>query len=217
MAWGEVDVWEWVYTSSFVMVYQHAMFAVAVAAHHLVRPLAKHSLMAEKAAYLVLCYVCTTHFADLVKDMTGVASAGPFPHFFANCCSVLVFWRFMELFFETAPVPPSSGAGSVWLFAAFVAMPAVEIRFTPSGRPEVPRQGWLQRRSLTVLRDVLCCMAVGTFGLQLPWLVKSYAFAILLASILSCLGHLDSLHLVRWCLPARQRALKNGVTAVNAS
>ena len=200
MAWGEVDVWGWVYTVSFGVVYAHAMFAVAVAAHYLIRPLAKHSPMLERAAYLALCYVCTTQLADQIKDLTGVASAGPFPHFMANCCSVLVFWRCMELVMGTAPISPSSGPVSVWLFAAFLAMPGVEIRFTPSGsgRPEAPRRGWLARRFLTALRDVFCCMAAGTaLGMKLPWLLKSYAFAILLACIISCLGTRKTIHLVR--------------------
>ena len=90
MAWAEVDAWRWVNTLAFTLVYHHAVLAVAVAAHYFVRPLAKQSLLAERGVYLALCYACTTMLVDQVKDLTGVASAGPFPHFIANCSSVLV-------------------------------------------------------------------------------------------------------------------------------
>ena len=123
----------------FVTVYQLVVLAVAVATHFLVRPLAHRSLLAERGAYLALCYICTAQLPDHVKDLTGVASASsPLAHFLADCCAVLVFWRFMELVFGTAP--SHARDGTLFFFVAFVAMPAVEIRFTPSGKPEVPRQ-----------------------------------------------------------------------------
>ena len=87
MAWAEVDAWGWVNILAFILVYHHAVLAVAVAAHHFVRPL---SLLAERGAYLALCCACTTVLVEQVKDLTGIASAGPFPNFMANCCSVLV-------------------------------------------------------------------------------------------------------------------------------
>jgi len=124
-----------------------------------------------------------------------------------------VFWRFIELVLGTAPSP---GTGSAFYFFAFVAMPAGDIRFTPSGEPEVPRQGWLLRRSLTIARDVLCCVAASTaLGvLTQPSALRSYVFAVLFASILSLIGSCDPLQsralfpaCLPACLPATLRAL----------
>jgi len=50
------------------------------------------------------------------------------------------------------------------------------------------------RRHITMVRDVVCWMAAGTaLGvLTQPSLLKYYAFAVLLSSILSCLGEMLS-------------------------
>lgn len=200
MAWGEVDGWEWVYLLWFAYVYQLVVLAVAVAANFLVRPLAKRSLLAERGAYLVLCYACTFHLPYHVKDLTGFASAGVFAHNAANYCAIVVFWRFMELALGTAPLQVRNGPAM--FFVVFVALPGVEMSFTPSGKPEAPQQGWLLRRSLTCVKDMVCWMVAGTaLGvLTQPSPLKSYAFAILLSSSLSCLGSLRPSTLIRWCL-----------------
>jgi len=190
MAWGEVDGWAWVYTMAFVYVYQLSVLSVAVAAHFLVRPLAKRSLLAERGAYLVLCYACAFHLPYHVKDLTGFTSAGPFPHYLANYCAVVVFWRFMELVLGTAPTQARNG--SAFFFVVFVALPGVEMSLTPSGTPEVPRQGWMRRRLLTSVKDLLCWMVAGTaLGvLTHPSPLKAYAFAIVLSSAVSFCGSL---------------------------
>lgn len=193
MAWGEVDGWGWVYTVSFGVVYHLVVLAVAVAAHFLVRPLAKRSLLAERGAYLLLCYACAFLLPDLVKDLTGVASAGPLPHFISDLSSVLVFWRFIELVLGTAPLLSSSS--SAFFFIMFIAFPGVEISII-DGKPEVPRPGWMGRRFMKSVRDMLCWMAAGTaLGVVTqPSPLKAYAFAIMLSSALSCLGSPETLH-----------------------
>ena len=126
---------------------------------------------------------------DQVKVATGVATAGPYPNFIANCCVVLVFWRWMELAFGTAPRPSISGG--VFFWATFVALPACEIHFDKDRKPKAPPTTWKRRRCLLAARDfagcVAACSALEIFTRSST--LRTYAFAVLLSSSLSLLGN----------------------------
>jgi hypothetical protein len=71
MAWSEVNVWGWICALSFVLLYNATVLAIAVASYHLLRPLAKRSVAAERSAYVVLMYTCATELQQQVQFLSA--------------------------------------------------------------------------------------------------------------------------------------------------